>query len=186
MRRAVLAGTVLALVAVAALVVRGRNGDEVSIDLVDRLPGADVRTTQGDGASGITVREVTIGGQTRRAILARPYSRITYTLDVPRRAALEAAFAVAATGAGSGAQFRIGISDGRTYDDLLREHVAAAGVDGAWRTARIALSAYAGRSVTLSFNTDPDQEVGAGAEAAEALWADLRVLAGGVPPAAAH
>jgi hypothetical protein len=58
--------------------------------------------------------------------------------------------------ASDGVLFRFGISDGRTYEELLNQHVDPAGnqSDRRWLKEDIDLSAYAGQQVDLIFNTN--------------------------------
>ena len=73
--------------------------------------------------------KVTIDGQAKRSILARPAARIIYTVTVPADAWLETSFALTPevwSKPTDGAQFRIGVSEGRTYDELLRQIVVPA------------------------------------------------------------
>ena len=52
--------------------------------------------------------------------------------------------------------FRFGVSDGRTYDELLKQHVDPLHNtnDRRWIPVTIDLSAYAGQQVDIIFNTN--------------------------------
>ena len=52
--------------------------------------------------------------------------------------------------------FRLGVSDGRTYDELLKQHVDPLHntSDRRWIPVTIDLSAYAGQQVDIIFNTN--------------------------------
>ena len=57
-----------------------------------------------------------------------------------------------------GAQFRIGVAEGRTYEEILKQYVNPKRGDRRWFSARLDLAAYEGRQVKLIFNTDPGPE----------------------------
>jgi hypothetical protein len=133
----------------------------VSIDLIAELPKADKRSTwKAPGEAPFSVKDVTIDGQTKKTVFAPPFSRITYTIEVPRRGALETAFGLrpdAWTKDCDGVQFRIGVTDGRTYEEYLKElaNPRRGKRDRRWFTATIDLSAYEGQTVKLVMSTDP-------------------------------
>jgi hypothetical protein len=141
-----------------------RGGGSSTIDLIDQLStaekriGADAVT---DGGQPLEVKDVTIGGQSHKAILAPPHSRISYNIQVPRRATLTLWFGLredAVAKGSDGAQFRIGVSDGRTYEEYLREFVdpKTNEKDRRWFDASVDLSAYEGQQVWIVLNTDPE------------------------------
>ena len=83
------------------------------------------------------------------------------------------------TGEGNGVQFRVGVSDGRSYEEYLREIVNPKDRDRdrRWLSATIDLSAYEGQLVEINFNTDPgpprdDQD----RRSDFALWGEPRVI----------
>ncbi len=76
---------------------------------------------------------------------------------------------------GDGAQFRIGISDGRTYEEVVRQYVNPKRGDRRWFSVRQDLSAYEGRQVKLIFNTDPGPPEGRDNANDLAVWAEPRV-----------
>lgn len=162
----VVAGLALAVVVlvVGSLWMMRRGGGASTIDLVEQLSGAEKRLggdAPTDGGQAFEVKDVTIGGQSRRAIYAPPRSRIIYPLQVPRRATLTVWFGLredAVAKGSDGAQFRIGVSDGRTYEEYLREFIDPTSneKDRRWFEATIDLSAYEGQQVTLILNTDPE------------------------------
>jgi hypothetical protein len=87
-------------------------------------------------------------------------SRIIWPVTVPPNGVLRTSFGLrpdAWDEDGDGVQFRIGVSDGRTYDELLRQYVNPHGrqADRRWYTVTLDLAAYEGRSVHVIFNTDP-------------------------------
>jgi hypothetical protein len=170
---------VTAAVVLAASVLAGACSSSVEneVSLVGTLGEADKRSNVGDPQW--VVESVTIDGTTRQTILARPHSRLTYKLTVPPDAWLETAFAMKPETwdlPGDGAQFRVGISDGRVYDELLRQHVNPKRGDRRWFTARLDLSAYEGRQVSVIFNTDPGPP-GASSDTNNdlAVWGEPRI-----------
>lgn len=145
-----------ALLAASMLVAACGGAVENEVSLIATLGEAEKRSSVDDPQW--VVEAVTIDGTTRQTILARPHSRLTYRITVPPDAWLETAFALKPEAwdlPGDGAQFRVGVSDGRIYDELLRQHVNPKRGDRRWFTARLDLSAYEGRQVSVIFNTDP-------------------------------
>jgi len=166
-------------VALAASLGAGACGGSVEneVSLVSTLGEADKRSNVSDPQ--FVVESVTIDGTARPSILARPHSRLTYKVTVPPDAWLETAFALkpeAWDQPGDGAQFRIGVSDGRVYDELLRQYVNPKRGDRRWFTARLDLSAYEGRQVSVIFNTDPGPP-GASSDSNNdlAVWGEPRI-----------
>jgi hypothetical protein len=148
-----------------------------AIDLVAQFsdPQTEKRSNH-DNAFG--TESVTIDGQAKSSILARPAARIIYTVAVPADAWLETSFAIkpdAWTKPSDGAQFRIGVSEGRTYDELLRQVVVPSRGDTRWFTARLDLSAYSGRTVKVIFNTDPGPPGASNVDFDEAVWGAPRI-----------
>jgi hypothetical protein len=162
-----------------------RRGGAFTVDLTDpALMQVAVKRILGhptDGGEPFEVKDVTIAGQTHRAVYAPPHSRITHTITVPRRAVLTVWFGVredAWAKECDGAQFRIGVSDGRTYEEYLREFVnpKANERDRRWFDATIDLSAYEGQQVDLIFNTDPGPPKTPNTTVADyAVWGEPRL-----------
>lgn len=170
------------LVAVVAIWMMRQGGATVVVDLVSLLPDAEKRSTWSEpGDAPFSVKDVTLDGQTHKAIFAPPHSRIRLKLEVPRRGTLEIFFGVredAWTLDGNGVQFRIGVSDGRTYEEYLREVVNPKGRDRdrRWLSATIDLSAYEGQQVEINLNTDPGPPNDASDMRNDlALWGDPRI-----------
>jgi hypothetical protein len=76
---------------------------------------------------------------------------------------------------GDGAQFRVGVSEGRTYDELLRQYVNPKRGDRRWFSARLDLSAYEGRQVKVVMNTDPGPPGDGNTENDWAVWGAPRI-----------
>jgi hypothetical protein len=147
-------------------------------DLVDLFPKAEKRTNRTPKESAFAVETVTIDGQAKRSIVARPSARIIYKLTVPRDGFLETSFAMKPevwSQATDGAQFRIGIAEGRTYDELLRQVIRPSRGDRRWFPVRLDLSAYEGHTVSIILNTDPGPPGDNNAEFDEAVWGEPRI-----------
>jgi hypothetical protein len=171
------------LVAVAALVLvavvwwlfNRRTGPQNLVDLVDQFPNAEQRSNT---AGAFEVSTATIDGQQKRSILARPFARIIYKVVVPPDAWLEVNFGLRPDSwelPGDGAQFRVGISEGKTYEELLKQYVNPKRGDRRWFTARLDLSAYEGRQVNLIFNTDPGPNGAHDSTNDLAVWGEPRL-----------
>ena len=76
---------------------------------------------------------------------------------------------------GDGAQFRVGVSEGRTYDEVLRQFVNPKEGGQKWFSAHLDLSAYAGREVRIIFNTDPGPKGGGDARNDLAVWGEPHI-----------
>lgn len=149
-----------------------------TIDLIAALAGADKRSNPEPSASNFQVADVTIDGVTRNAILAKPFSRVIYKVRVPPDAWLDVSFGMRPdswTLPGDGAQFRIGVSEGRTYDELLRQYVNPKDGGRKWFSAHLDLSAYEGREVKIILNTDPTATGGGDSQNDFAVWGEPHV-----------
>lgn len=158
MKRTWLIVVLLAVVAVAGYVYLQPGGDEGSIDLVEAFRGAEKRTPLTPSAA-FSMDPQTISGITKPSIYAHPPSRIIFhDITVPPRARLELFLAIkeeAWPKGTDGVYFRVGVSHGETYTDLLKRHVDPSHVEGdrAWVPISIDLSEYAGQTVSVIFNT---------------------------------
>ncbi len=154
------------LAAAAAVVAIGlllwfqlRQHETVSdVDLVGLLDEAEKRSTL-PADEAIAVVDQDIEGDVRRGIYAHPPSRIIWKLLVPRDAWLRTSLGIKPEAwelEGDGVLFRIGVSDGRTYEELLSQHLHPSinPGDRRWVPVNIDLSAYSGEFVELIFNTN--------------------------------
>lgn len=147
------------IVASVLLLVRRAPPESAAIDLVERFPEAEKRTTAGSLHEAFDIQDVTIHGETKRSIFALPPSRIIWKVDVPAGAVLETSFGMREdswTVNGDGATFRIGISDGQRFQDFARKWLDPyhRREDRGWFPARVDLTPYAGRRVEVVFNTE--------------------------------
>jgi hypothetical protein len=172
---------VTVLVVIVAIWNARRGGEGVTIDLVARLGDAQkVSRWTLTPETLFGVKDITIAGKTHKAIFAPPFSRITFKVDVPRRGVLEVFYALredAWNAEGDGAQFRIGVSDGRTYDKYLEEVVAprTRDRDRKWLPATIDLSAYEGQMVEIVLSTDPGPPDHRDSRNDFCLWGDPKI-----------
>ncbi len=149
-----------AVVVAVVLVVRRSATPPGQIDLIDLFPEAEKRASLRSLELTFSLEDVTIGGVTKHCIFATPPARIIYTVQVPAHAWLETSFGMRPDSwdkpESNGAQFRVGVSSGQRYDELLRQYVNPTGRpdDRRWQSSRIDLSAYSGQTVKLIFNTD--------------------------------
>lgn len=154
----------LAAVVVIVLVVVGwwmfkRTGAGQPIDLISTDRFAAVKKQPNPEVFALT--EATLSGDTRPAIAVQPApgSRLTWKIKVPDDAWLDLAVGLqpeAWTNEGNGVLFRVGVSDGRTYEELFTLHVnpfTNAG-ERKWIPVMVDLSSYSGEEVDLIFNTN--------------------------------
>ena len=153
------------VVAVAVVVVavvfwsrRRQAAPPVAVRLVDQFATIEKRSNL-PLEKAFALVDVTIRGETKRCVFACPTSRIVWKVTPPPDSWLSTSLALKPEvwdKPGDGVLFRIGISDGRTYEELLNRHVDPANVqaDRGWIPVSIDLSAYGGRSVDLIFNTN--------------------------------
>lgn len=149
-----------------------------TVDLIQELPNAEKRSNPEPPDSNFQVADVTIDGVTKKAILSKPFGRITYTMRVPTDAWLDLDFAMRPDSwglPGDGAQFRVGVSEGRTYDELLRQYVNPKDGGRKWFSAHLDLSAYQGHQVKIILNTDPSPTGGGDSRNDFAVWGDPHV-----------
>lgn len=148
------------------------------VDLVERFPEAEHRSNSTPAESAFELGSVTIDGEEKRTILARPFARLTYEILVPPDAYFDVSFALKPEAwdlPGDGAQFRVGVAEGNTYEELLNQYVNPKRGDRRWFSARLDLSAYEGRTVKLILNTDPGPPGTGDATNDLAVWGAPRV-----------
>ena len=154
---AALAGLAVVVAIVAFWMLR-RGSTGVPVDLITLLPEAQkVSRWTEPGDAPFTVMDVSLAGESHKAIFAPAFSRIRWKVQVPRRSTLEVYYGLredAWTGEGNGVVFSIGVSDGRTFEEYLREAVNPRehDRDRRWLSATIDLTAYEGQLVELNFN----------------------------------
>ncbi|MCX6538662.1 MAG: hypothetical protein NT151_07000 [Acidobacteria bacterium] len=169
------------LVVIVAIWNSRRGGEGMTIDLLAQLGDTQKRSTWTQTTETLFgVKDVTIAGKTHKAIFAPPMSRIKFKIEVPRRGVLEVFYALredAWTADGDGAQFRIGVSDGRTYEQYLQEAInpKTRDRDRKWLPATIDLSAYEGQMVEIVLSTDPGPPDNRDPRNDFCLWGDPKI-----------
>lgn len=136
-----------------------RLSEAPSLSLVDAYPNTVKRSIFAE-VEAFSVYDASVAGETKRAVYARPPSRITWRMTPPPASKLQAWLALRSeswTQVGNGVVFRIGVSDGHTYHELLTRHVNPyeTGDDRRWIPVAIDLTPFSGKAVDLIFNTDP-------------------------------
>jgi hypothetical protein len=155
--RAITAG-VAAVGALAFWLLVKPGGDRLVVDLIDQLPSAETRRPSPES---FAVADVTLAGQSMRAIRVHPgATRLGWQVEVPDNAWLIVSIGQqesAWTTEGDGALFMVGISDGADYTDLasLLVNPYQNPGDRTWHLLRLDLSVWAGKTVTVIFNTRP-------------------------------
>jgi hypothetical protein len=181
-------GACVLAVAVAyhTLVPRRVRIEAGTVELIDRFPEAARRTTMSSVEQAFDYFDVTWNGQRLRCLLAAPFSRVTFTVDIAGGKELRGWAGMRPDvwqGPGDGSVFRIGVSSGGIYDERFRTDLSPQDrpIDRTFVPFRIDLAKYAGRRVDLVFNTEPgpmENPVGD-----VALWCEPRIVSkpGGRP-----
>lgn len=156
-----LAIAVLAITGAAAWWWLSGGPSTTLIDLIERFPEAEKRTTMASLHEGFGIEDVRIGSDARRAIFAHPPSRIIWRLTVPDGSVLETACAIRPDAwklDGDGATFRVGVSDGRSYREFVRQWIDPyhREADRRWFPVTVDLGEWAGREIEIIFNTEPN------------------------------
>lgn len=134
---------------------------EAAVDLIAmfaQLP-EDRRRSNMPADQAFQVENVDIAGEQKPSLFAHPTSRVTYTVTIPNDAWFRSWLALKQevwTTSEDGVLFRMGISDGRTYEELINQHVDPANnaSDRRWVPVTADLSAYAGQTVDIVLNTN--------------------------------
>lgn len=162
--RFVLAGAAL-LILIGLLVWALRTGrpPAVQVDLLEAFPAAEKRSNIGV-ENAFAIKEVTIGGETKRSILMQPTSRLIYRLRLPEDAVLRTWIGVDPEAwdknDSDGVLFRFGITDHSgpepRWTELVNEYLDPRGLesDRRWRPITVDLTWYGGKEVELIFNTN--------------------------------
>lgn len=135
----------------------GRSGGSGAIELIDRFGSADKKPP----TPGLfTVEDVTIKGETKKAIAVAPSvgTRLTFKTRIPDDGWLRVSVALkeeAWTQEGDGVRFMGLVSDGRQSNELFVQDVNpfVNQTDRKWIPLMLDLAAYAGEEVDIMFNT---------------------------------
>jgi hypothetical protein len=148
--RAVLAAIVIVVVAVAGWWMFRRG----SAERVDLLAVYDQAQKKG---GDFAVADVTLAGETKKAIVAPPNGRITFHVTVPDDGWFRVSLGLKAeawTMEGNGVYFYAGVSDGKWFEQLFTQALNLLANPSERRWVPVTdLSAYAGEQVDLILNT---------------------------------
>jgi hypothetical protein len=153
--RAVLTAVVLLVLIVAGWWLFKRSHRGPSIDLIATFASAEKKPAGGT----FDVVDADLNGGKKRAIFTVPPSRIIWKVRVPDDGWLMLSLGMKPESwdkEGDGVLFRIGVSDGHTFEDLLTQHIDPFHnkADRRWIPVAVDLSAYAGEEVQVIFNTN--------------------------------
>jgi hypothetical protein len=153
--RAALAAVVVVVLVLAGWWLFKRGNGATAVDLIDQFQTAEKRPAGGT----FEVIEADLAGVKHRAIYTLPESRIIWKLRVPDDAWLRLKVGMKPeswTAEGDGVLFRVGVSDGRSYEELIVQHVNpfANSGDRKWHDVVVDLAPYAGEEISLIFNTN--------------------------------
>lgn len=116
-----------------------------SVDLLQELQRAEVRPAP-PAPDAVRIVAADVAGRSMRSLSVRVPTRVVIAVRIPNNATLSTFLATQGFGAREGrggVVFRLGISDNRTYEQLL-EHSILAPDPPAWVPVRVDLSRYAG------------------------------------------
>ena len=124
--RWIIVGIALAAGAATAVYHASRPAERIDVDLIQRLDTAEQRPADPPPREWCVAKEASLGGEPKLAIAVLPSSRLTWKVTVPPGASLRAWIGLepdAWNGEGDGVLFRIGVSDGSGFRDLLVRQV---------------------------------------------------------------
>lgn len=127
----------------------GRGSQVTVVDLIKQAARAERRPAGAD----FSVLEHNCRGTTLAGQSVPVPSRLVFTLRFPVRARLVTAAALEGT-EGSAAEFRIGVSDRRTYETLMARRISSGACRDGWTPIDIDLGLYAGRQWSVFYRPD--------------------------------
>ena len=153
--RAVLTAVVLLVLIILGVWLFKRNNRGPAIDLIATFGSAEKRPAGGT----FEVVEADLNGDRKRAIFTAPASRLIWKMRIPDDGWLMVALGLKPESwatEGDGVLFRIGVSDGRVFEDLVTHHLDPFHNKGdrRWVPVAVDLSAYGGEEVEVIFNTN--------------------------------
>ena len=153
--RAILTAVVLLVLIVVGVWLFKRSNRGPAIDLIALFESAQKRPAGGT----FEIVEADLNGDKKRAIFTAPASRIIWKIRIPEDGWLMVALGLKPESwnqEGDGVLFRIGVSDGRVFEDILTQHIDPFHNKGErrWVPVAVDLSAYAGEEVEVIFNTN--------------------------------
>jgi hypothetical protein len=146
----------LSAVALCALCACGSRKSIAPIDLLRELPRAERRAAR-PVDQAIRSDLVDVGGDVRPAIVTDAPARVTWSLRLPSSAWLRTEVALVPDSQQAtprGVTVRVGVSDDRSYDELLRQHLdpSVAGHASSWMPLEVNLEEYAGWKWSLFYH----------------------------------
>jgi len=151
---------VLTAIVVVVLIITGwwlfkRSNRGPAIDLISTFESATKKPT----GAVFQVVDADLNGERKRAILTEAPTRMIWKVKIPDDGWIKASLGLKPETwekEGDGVLFRIGVSDGHTFEDLLTQHIDPFHnkADRRWIPVAVDLSAYAGEEVEVIFNTN--------------------------------
>jgi hypothetical protein len=179
-----LVGAVVVVVGLAYWYMRG-SSETTAVSFIQQMSSAKLQPRP----EAFTSKDSEIAGVRKPSIVVSEPGRITYHLTVPQNGFLKTSVGLLEpswTMKGDGVLFYIGISDGQTYEDLFRMVINPFGDPSQrhWFDVSSDLSAYAGKTVDIIFNTrpSPPPEPGSGQPQLDdrngdmPVWGDPRII----------
>jgi len=173
---------VVVVVGLAYWYMRG-SSEKTAVDFIQQLSSAERKPRP----ESFAVKDSEIAGVRKPSIVVSEPSRITYQVTVPQNGWLKTSIGMLEpswTMQGDGVLFSIGVSEGATYEDLFRMVINPFGEPGQrrWFDVSSDLSAYAGKTVNIIFNTRPSPPPEPGHAQADdrngdmPVWGDPRIV----------
>jgi hypothetical protein len=170
------AGLLFLMAASANVGCRARDANPLPIDLIALLPQAE-RRAAGSVDDAVRADSANVDGSPRPVLITRAPARVIWPLRFGSKVVLRSRVSLLpdASSSSAGVIVRVGISDERSYDELLRTPLDRPG----WRPIEIDLSAYSGWQWSLFYQ--PSRVtwrlvINADATPGGTMaWADLRI-----------
>ena len=153
--RAVLTAIVVVVLIIAGWWLFKRSNRGPAIDLISSFNAA----TKRPDAGVFTVVDADLNGERKQAIYTEAPTRMIWKVRIPDDGWIKASLGMkpeAWEKEGDGVLFRIGVSDGRTFEDLLTLDVDPFHnkAHRRWIPVAVDVSQYAGEEVEVIFNTN--------------------------------
>jgi len=153
--RAVLTAIVVVILIIAGWWLFKRSNRGPAIDLISTFES----TTKKPSPAAFQIVDADLNGERKHAIFTEPPSRVIWKVRIPDDGWIKASLGMKPESwdkEGDGVLFRIGVSDGRTFEDLLTLHVDPFHnkADRRWIPIAVDVSQYAGEEVEVIFNTN--------------------------------
>ena len=153
------------------------GGENMAVDLIGQFPGAKKQPN----AEAFSIGDAKLNDETKHAIVMKELAgtRLTWRITVPDRGWLKVGLGLKEDGwkmQGDGVLFSVGVSDGKTYDELLSLTVNpfTNASDRRWNEISLDLSQYAGETVDLIFNTRSGPKDDRNGDLA--VWGEPRII----------